>query len=578
MNPNMIPRIHLLNRLLANQIAAGEVVERPAAVVKELLENSIDAHAQQIEVHIQQGGFHLIKVRDDGCGIEQSDLRLAVCRHATSKISTVEDLATIDSLGFRGEALASIAAVSRFWMSSKPAQQAQAWQVHLNGLDTEVELQPTAHPAGTTVMVQDLFFNTPARRKFLRSERTEYLQIEEIFKRIALSQLDIGFSLTHNQRMIYRLLPATTATQQQRRVAKIFGGQFIENACQVDIHATDLTLTGWIGLPSISRSQNDLQYIYLNGRLVRDRVINHALRQAYEDLLPPGRNALYVLYLTISPTMVDVNVHPTKHEVRFHQARLVHDFLVSAVRKALQQVNVGVSEIAKPYVMPDMTENKSNLCYVAEPEVIYEAQTAAITTELSTESKQENQSHTWGKAINFLQDRWLLSEINEGILFIDTHAAQRFLCEKRLLQAYENHSLESQTLLFPYTHTLTGNLLTQLLSQREELQAAGIVIDQLSQNSIIIRALPQLLTELDSYAFLLALSTHLQQHRVLDANTALKRVSQFIKPQSLTTLAQQQSFLSDLSVYVHLTPALPAFCYHMSYQELATTCRGDLHL
>ncbi|MFI4954629.1 MAG: DNA mismatch repair endonuclease MutL [Gammaproteobacteria bacterium] len=302
-NTHMIPRIRLLNRLLANQIAAGEVVERPASVVKELLENSIDAKASQIDVTIQQGGFHHIKVRDDGCGIEQPDLRLAVCRHATSKIVKVEDLSYIDTLGFRGEALASIAAVSRFWMSSKPAQQTQAWQVHLNGLDTEIELQPTAHPTGTTVMVEDLFFNTPARRKFLRSERTEYLQIEEVFKRIALSHLNIGFSLTHNQRMIYRLLPATTDMQQQRRVAKIFGNNFIEHACNVDMQATGLALTGWLGLPTLSRSQNDLQYIYLNGRLVRDRVINHALRQAYEDILPTGRNALYILYLTVEPTM-----------------------------------------------------------------------------------------------------------------------------------------------------------------------------------------------------------------------------------------------------------------------------------
>lgn len=574
MNTYSIPRIRLLNRLLANQIAAGEVVERPASVVKELLENSIDAHATQIEVILQQSGFHQIKVRDNGCGIEQADLRLAVCRHATSKIATVEDLSHIDTLGFRGEALASIAAVSRFWLSSKPAQQTQAWQVHLNGLDTEVELQPTAHPTGTTVVVEDLFFNTPARRKFLRSERTEYLQIEEVFKRVALSHLDIGFSLTHNQRMIYRLLPAVTETQQQRRIAKIFGSNFIEQACKIERQATGLSLTGWLGLPSLSRSQNDLQYVYLNGRLVRDRVINHALRQAYEDILPAGRNALYLLYLTVDPTMVDVNVHPTKHEVRFHQARLVHDFLVSTLTKALSPTTLpseGVEraspslEVCEPDLSMQMVQPLFSC--VAEPESAYAQQTDRAEQSRVQMPLQvtETAAHNWGKALAYLQNRWLLSEVEEGILFIDTHAAWRFVCSQRLTEAHANHTICAQPLLFPHTHTLSTEILTRLFSQQEKLLQLGIGLDQLSATAIIIRTLPLILQEFDSLAFLLALNQHLQQKSSLKVLELLSLSCQFIKPVILTTLTAQQAFLNDLACYISMPNK---FCRLVKYQEL----------
>ena len=566
-----MPRIRLLNRLLANQIAAGEVVERPASVVKELLENSIDAQAIQIEVSIQQGGFHQIKVRDDGCGIEQPDLRLAVCRHATSKIAKIEDLSCIDTLGFRGEALASIAAVSHFWLSSKPAQQTQAWQIHLNGLDTEVELQPTAHPTGTTVMVEDLFFNTPARRKFLRSERTEYLQIEEIFKRVALSHLSVGFSLTHNQRMIYRLLPATTELQQQRRVAKIFGNNFIEQACVIDMQATGLALKGWVGLPTLSRSQNDLQYIYLNGRLLRDRILNHALRQVYEDILPAGRNALYVLYLSMDPSLVDVNVHPTKYEVRFHQSRLVHDFLVSSLRKVLCPEKVAIAHVHQENHAPLMNEHSpviQPMFAIAEPDIPYSPSIVAPTLEPTvnlTEVQAESPINVWGKPLAFLQGRWLLSEIEEGILLIDSHAAQRFLCEQQLMQAYAKHTLQGQALLFPHTHTLAEDLLGRLLRQQEKLLLIGINIDQLSATTLIIRTLPSLLQEFDSYGFLLAFSAQLYQNPNLDVTEILKLSSQFIHPTALTALSTQQSFLRQLNQYLSQPDK---FCRKVQYAEV----------
>ena len=501
----MTPRIRLLNRILANQIAAGEVIERPASVVKELLENSIDAGATQIDVEIQQGGMRLIKVRDNGCGIHKDDLHLAISRHGTSKISRLEDLTAIQSLGFRGEALASIAAVSRFWLSSKPAEQDQAWQLHGHGVEEDLQLQPTAHPTGSTIKVQDLFFNTPARRKFMRSEKTEYLQIEEVFKRIALSHLTVGFSLTIDQRQVYRLLPATTSIQQQRRVSKIFGRNFLEQASFINVEATGLDLTGWLGMPSLTRSQNDLQYIYLNGRLVRDKVINHALRKAYANLLPEGRFALYALYFNVSPEIVDVNVHPTKHEVRFQQSRLIHDFLVQAVRKSLALSprtscgawsESGYSDQAPQLVRGDTGEISSYR--VAEEAAEYHQQ--SVPTQ-----------NSWGKPLTLLQQRWLLSESAQGILLIDAQTAWRILLVEELLHAYTQEQLEGQPLLFPYSHTATEETVIKLLEQREVLESVGIVLDQLAPNAVMLRSMPHLLNNVDGKKFLLLLSDQLKR-------------------------------------------------------------------
>ena len=330
--------IRLLDNRLANQIAAGEVVERPASVVKELLENSLDAGARRVTVEVENGGVKLIRIRDDGHGIGKDDLPLALSRHATSKISELEDLEGVATLGFRGEALASVSSVSRLTLTSNTDGQESGWQVRTEGRDMDAIVTPTPHPIGTTLEVKDLFFNTPARRKFLRTEKTEFSHLEEVVKRLALSRFDVGFTLRHNQRSIHQLRPATTQAEKDRRVASLCSPKFIENAVIVDVEASGLKLWGWVGLPTFSRSSADLQYFFVNGRVIRDRLVAHAVRQAYRDVLYSGRHPTFVLYLELDPALVDVNVHPTKHEVRFRDGRTVHNFLFSTLHRALGEV------------------------------------------------------------------------------------------------------------------------------------------------------------------------------------------------------------------------------------------------
>ncbi|WP_372980862.1 DNA mismatch repair endonuclease MutL [Marinobacter sediminum] len=333
-----MPPIQLLSPRLANQIAAGEVVERPASVVKELVENALDAGADRVDVEIEQGGVKLIRVRDDGSGIEEQDLPLALSRHATSKIVSLDDLEAVASLGFRGEALASISSVSRLTLTSRTAAQEAASRVEVEGRDMDARISPAAHPVGTTVEVRDLFFNTPARRKFLRTEKTEFNHVEECVRRQALSRFDAGFTLRHNQRVVQSLRPAESPLDKERRIGALCGQQFIDNAVLIDAEATGLRLWGWVALPTFSRSQADLQYFFVNGRVIRDRLVAHAVRQAYRDVLYNNRHPAFVLYLEVDPATVDVNVHPTKHEVRFRDGRLVHDFIFRTLHKALADV------------------------------------------------------------------------------------------------------------------------------------------------------------------------------------------------------------------------------------------------
>lgn len=329
--------IQLLPPQLANQIAAGEVVERPASVVKELVENSLDAGATQIELEIEKGGSKKILIRDNGSGIAEQELVLALSRHATSKISSLADLEQICSLGFRGEALASISSVSRLTLTSKPAAQNQAWQASAEGRDMAVQVRPAAHPDGTSIEVLDLFFNTPARRRFLRSDKTEFSHIDELVKRLALSRFDVSWSLTHNGQPIRRLPLCQHQGARQKRLAAICGRAFAEQALWIENQYQQIRLSGWILPPAACQTQAACQYSYVNGRMMRDKLLNHAIRQAYGEQLSAEQQPAFVLYLELAPSEVDVNVHPAKHEVRFHQARLVHDFVVSALADALQQ-------------------------------------------------------------------------------------------------------------------------------------------------------------------------------------------------------------------------------------------------
>ncbi|MCD7094988.1 DNA mismatch repair endonuclease MutL [Klebsiella quasipneumoniae subsp. quasipneumoniae] len=352
--------IQVLPPQLANQIAAGEVVERPASVVKELVENSLDAGATRIDIDIERGGAKLIRIRDNGCGIKKDELALALARHATSKIASLDDLEAIISLGFRGEALASISSVARLTLTSRTAEQQEAWQAYAEGRDQAVTVKPAAHPVGTTLEVLDLFYNTPARRKFMRTEKTEFGHIDEVVRRIALARFDVTINLSHNGKVMRQYRAVAQDGQRERRLGTICGAPFLEHALAIEWQHGDLTLRGWVADPlHTTPALAEIQYCYVNGRMMRDRLINHAIRQACEDKLGADQQPAFVLYLEIDPHQVDVNVHPAKHEVRFHQSRLVHDFIYQGVLSVLQQqLDAPLAEKDDPPALRAMPENR----------------------------------------------------------------------------------------------------------------------------------------------------------------------------------------------------------------------------
>lgn len=347
--------IQLLSPRLANQIAAGEVVERPASVVKELLENALDAGASKLTIEIEEGGVKLIRIQDDGHGIEKDDLPLALSRHATSKILDLQDLEGVATLGFRGEALASVSSVSRLSLSSGTESQPHSWQVTASGRDMETTLTPCAHPTGTTVEVRDLFFNTPARRKFLKTTKTEFSHLEDVVKRIALAHFETQIQLIHNQKTIYQLQPCDTQLSQEQRLATLLHKDFAQQSLHLNVESSGIKLTGWVGLPTYNRSQADFQHFFVNGRPVKDRVVNHAVKQAYRDVLFHGRHPAFVLYLELDPKQVDVNVHPTKNEVRFRESRLVHDFLFHHLHRVIGELKPKTENLS-PASLPQEIE------------------------------------------------------------------------------------------------------------------------------------------------------------------------------------------------------------------------------
>lgn len=379
--------IQILSPQLTNQIAAGEVVERPASVVKELVENSLDAGADEIQIDIEQGGAGLIRIRDNGFGIPKEELSLSLARHATSKISTLEDLEAILSLGFRGEALASISSVSRLTLTSRPPQQTEAWQVFAQGREMETTIQPAAHPVGTTVEVANLFFNTPARRKFLRTEKTEFAHIDEVVRRIALVKSQAAFTLTHNGKVMRQYRKASNPVQKLKRLAAICGQDFVNHALEINWQHNDLHLYGWVASTAFLRPQNDLSYSYVNGRMMRDKTINHAVRQAYGETIQSEAFPAFVLFIDLDPTQVDVNVHPAKHEVRFHQSRLVHDFIYQGVLNALQSAEA--FDFNEPQLQPPPPSNRA-----AAGENIFAAPTALATDgSRATPAARPSQAH-----------------------------------------------------------------------------------------------------------------------------------------------------------------------------------------
>ncbi|MDH5445222.1 MAG: DNA mismatch repair endonuclease MutL [Gammaproteobacteria bacterium] len=477
---------------LANQIAAGEVVERPASVVKELVENSLDAGASRIEVHIQHGGLQAITVRDNGCGIPESELPLAISRHATSKIINLQELENILSLGFRGEALASIGSVSRMTLTSRTSDSQQAWLIDCETDDLSV--QPTAHPQGTSISVQDLFYNTPARRKFMRTEKTEFRHIDEVVRRMALSHFEVGFTFQHNERTVYQLAPAETDSARNRRVSKLCGKGFMDHAMAVNCNVRGLKLTGWLTGPEFSRSQNDLQHFYVNGRIIRDRLITHAIRQVYQEWIPAGRHAGYVLHFEIEPGMVDVNVHPTKHEVRFREARMVHDFIHRSLRETLSG---STASMTKQVWSPGQYESQNfSPAMIAEPRV--------------------NSDSSQAQARFLVSDRFIIAEQGAGLMILDARLAMQQLITRKMTDAFQTEGMNSRPLLIPKSFTVTANQLACLEGNSTVVKQLGFEISINGPESILLRKIPLVIAGADLQAVINELFSGLRKLDVHD--------------------------------------------------------------
>ncbi len=504
-------RIQLLPPQLVNQIAAGEVVERPAAVVKELLENSLDAGARSIEIDIEQGGVRRVRVRDDGVGIHKDDLPLALRRHATSKIRSLDDLEQVLSLGFRGEALPSIASVARLELSSRTEADSHGWRVTAEG-DALSAPEPTAHPIGTTIEVRDLFFNVPARRHFLRTEQTEFSHVDELVKRIALSRFEVGFTLRHNQRVVHSLRPHQPGERAQR-VASLYGATFMEQALPVEAAAVGLRLWGWVGLPTFSRGQADLQFFYVNGRMVRDKLVSHAIRQAYQDVLYHGRHPVYILYLEVPPAQVDVNVHPTKHEVRFRQGRLVHDFLFRSLHNALAAVTPAqpghpqrlTADSADKSVRLLAMAGSSWPVQQAMPMQVREQLTAyhalhgaALNDEgLSHIAPTQHSVPPLGYALAQLQGIYILAENAAGLVLVDMHAAHERISYERMKAALEGEGIASQPLLLPITVNVSGREADSAEQNAELFADLGFEVGRSGPETLVVRRVPILLQDTD---------------------------------------------------------------------------------
>lgn len=534
-------KIKLLSPRLANQIAAGEVVERPSSVIKELLENSLDAGATRLEIDIEEGGIKLMRVRDNGGGIDKDDLPLALSRHATSKIYELDDLEAVATLGFRGEALASISSVARLALISSTNEESAGWQVVAEGRDMETQLSPAPHPRGTTVEVRDLFFNTPARRKFLRTDKTEYTHLEDVVKRLALSRFDVAFNLRHNGRAIYSWRAGDSQLEQERRVAQVCGPAFMENAVHLDIERNGFRLWGWVALATFSRSQADLQHFYVNGRAIRDKLVSHAVRQAYQDVLYHGRHPAFVLYLELDPSTVDVNVHPTKHEVRFRDNRNVHDFIYSSLHHALAKVRPedtlakrelgeGADEASgiNPFALASTKPIQGIAAGEFKGQESMGFRAASGASNYSTSNYQpaqispgavREQMATYGElhrpanpaatyalpesgsaeipplgyAIAQLKGIYILAENAQGLIVVDMHAAHERVTYERMKESFHCGGLQTQPLLVPESIAVSEKEADFAENFSEVFKALGFELQRAGPETLLIRQLPVIL-------------------------------------------------------------------------------------
>ncbi|HEY0289302.1 MAG TPA: DNA mismatch repair endonuclease MutL [Pseudomonas sp.] len=545
-------RIELLSPRLANQIAAGEVVERPASVIKELLENSLDSGARRIDIDVEQAGIKLLRVRDDGGGISSDDLPLALARHATSKIRDLEDLERVMSLGFRGEALASISSVARLTLTSRTRNADQAWQVETEGRDMASRVQPAAHPVGTSVEVRDLFFNTPARRKFLKAEKTEFDHLQEVIKRMALARFDVAFHLRHNGKTILSLHEAHDDVARARRVSTICGSGFLEQALPIQVERNGLKLWGWVGLPTFSRSQADLQYFFVNGRAVRDKLVAHAVRQAYRDVLFNGRHPTFVLFFEVDPAVVDVNVHPTKHEVRFRDGRTVHDFLYGTLHRALGDVRpedqlagtTSVTALVRPTgpqagefgpqgemglanslleqpqgdassrpagsgsgagYQYQYTPRPGAVLPAAEAQAAYREFFAPLPSAVQVDGavpvtlpESNGDVPALGYALAQLKGIYILAENAHGLVLVDMHAAHERIMYERLKVAMASEGLSGQPLLVPESLAVSQREADCAEEHLATFQKLGFELQRLGPETLAIRQIPALLKQAEA--------------------------------------------------------------------------------
>ncbi|MFT5897101.1 MAG: DNA mismatch repair protein MutL, partial [bacterium] len=555
-----LPTIQQLPDHLINQIAAGEVVERPASIVKELVENSLDASATQIHIELEQGGLDRIRVRDNGCGIEASDLPLALSRHATSKIASMEDLWEVETLGFRGEALPSIASVSRLTVASRTAIAEHGAKIAYQA-DGTMRHEPAPHPVGSTVDVASLFYNVPARRKFMRTPRTEFARCEAVIKTLAMAQPHCALSLTHNGKVTFECKAAIDSEAQTQRISRILGKGFGESAHSVYLEGAGLLLSGWIADPAFSRSQADMQYFYVNRRVVRDKVISHAVKLAYSDLIYHQRYPAFVLFLQMDPTSVDVNVHPGKQEVRFRDSQLVHSFIRRSIKDflgaitpehALQTADITSSDLSSTIGHEPITRGATNEAYSQPPHqrpmpLQVQEQFNAMTrlgatgqgpgrrgpsrgpsrgpepispyaagtdgpSAMQPLDSAESVIPPLGFARAHLHGVYILSENRNGLIIVDAHAAHERITYERLKESYGQDSVKTQALLVPVTVDVSEAEADRCEAEAEWLNALGLSVDRLAPEQLCIREIPAILGRCDVSALLRDVLSDLMSH------------------------------------------------------------------
>ena len=547
----MRTQIEQLPSYLADQIAAGEVVERPASVVKELLENALDSGADQIEIEIEEGGQKAVKITDNGSGIPRDELILAVSRHATSKIKNGADLAAVATLGFRGEALASISSVSRFQISSRDKSDKTAWLLSAEGEGSWSEMKPVAGKVGTRVIVEDLFFNTPARKKFLSSVRTEFSHIDQLVKRVMLSRPEVSIKLTHNGKVVRQVFNALDEVLLKKRLSHLMGGNFVDQSLAIEFFSADIKLTGWVGLPTFNRSQTDMQYVFVNGRIVRDRLLSYAAKQAYADVLYHGRHPAYVVFLEIPHELVDVNVHPAKYEVRFANGRAVYDFLRRSIREAVakpvvsetgtglsldnvmqSQNNLGAvkASSAQPYMHRYEFENNPNLqasLSFQSPNNQMQQAAGQYQAQINTQNngynsalaevvQQRRQNGLDGSAFNIPKEGqletempmlgfakaqvhgvFILAENAHGLVLVDMHAAHERVVYERFKKQWTDDRLISQPLLVPIAVTVEQADVNTWQTHQVLFSKLGFEIEELGPEQLKVTAVPALLVKSD---------------------------------------------------------------------------------